>query len=48
VAATRVESASGTQVADLGGEMGVRGPLRDAISVLAQACDQRSSQKLRS
>jgi hypothetical protein len=36
VAATRVESASGTQVADLGGQMGVRGPLRDAIAVLAQ------------
>jgi hypothetical protein len=36
VAAARVESASGTQVTDLGREMGVRGPLRNAIAVLAQ------------
>ena len=36
VTAARVESASGTQVVDLGGQMGVRGPLRDAASVLAQ------------
>jgi hypothetical protein len=36
VAAARVESASGSQVADLGDQMGVRGPLRDAVPVLAQ------------
>ena len=36
LAAARVESASGTQVTDLGGQMGVRGPLRDAIPVLPQ------------
>ena len=36
VAAARVESASGRQVADLGGQMGVRAPLRHAIPVLAQ------------
>jgi hypothetical protein len=34
--AARVESASGTQVTDLGGQMGVRRPLRDAIPVRAQ------------
>jgi hypothetical protein len=36
VAAARVESASGTQVTDLGGQMGVRGPLCDAIPVRAE------------
>jgi hypothetical protein len=35
VAAARVESASGTQVTDLGSQMRVRGPLRDAIPVRA-------------
>jgi hypothetical protein len=36
VAAASVERASGTQVTDLGGQMGVRGALRDAIAVRAQ------------
>jgi hypothetical protein len=35
VAAAGVESASGTEIAEVGGQMGVRGPLRDAIPVLA-------------
>jgi hypothetical protein len=45
VAAARVECPSGAEVADLGGQVGVRGPLCDAVPVLAQGLrdDERVS-----